>query len=100
MTQSDVIRMLPAGYCFCEQCRGLPDDAPTPHGPAEYPRVRYGVDGQFGRACGDCGVPRGQVHVLGCDMERCPACGRQLITCELWGCEVGAALTQQGEVPC
>lgn len=31
--------------------------------------------------CGDCGVLEGELHKDGCDMERCPLCGRQLITC-------------------
>ena len=31
--------------------------------------------------CHDCCVLAGQLHVPGCDMERCPACGRQLISC-------------------
>jgi len=31
--------------------------------------------------CHDCGVEEGQVHQYGCDMERCPFCGRQLISC-------------------
>ncbi len=31
--------------------------------------------------CGDCGVSEGQLHEYGCDMERCPFCGRQLISC-------------------
>lgn len=31
--------------------------------------------------CHDCGVEEGQLHVYGCDMERCPFCGRQLIGC-------------------
>lgn len=31
--------------------------------------------------CGDCGVMRGQLHVPTCDMERCPACGEQYISC-------------------
>ena len=36
-----------------------------------------------GRAvCGDCGVREGELHVLGCDMEDCPFCGQQLITCD------------------
>jgi hypothetical protein len=31
--------------------------------------------------CGDCGVDEGHYHVLGCDKEDCPFCGRQLISC-------------------
>lgn len=32
--------------------------------------------------CHDCGCREGEFHVLGCDMERCPFCGGQLISCE------------------
>jgi hypothetical protein len=32
------------------------------------------------KTCGDCGTKEGQLHILGCDMERCPFCGNQLIT--------------------
>ena len=32
--------------------------------------------------CGDCGAHEGQIHEYGCDMERCPFCGGQLITCD------------------
>lgn len=31
--------------------------------------------------CHDCGVKEGQIHQRGCDMERCPFCGNQLISC-------------------
>jgi hypothetical protein len=31
--------------------------------------------------CGDCGVKEGQLHRLGCNMERCLSCGGQLISC-------------------
>lgn len=31
--------------------------------------------------CHDCGAKAGELHQLGCDMERCPICGKQLITC-------------------
>lgn len=32
--------------------------------------------------CHDCGVSEGEIHHLGCDMERCPFCGKQLISCD------------------
>ena len=49
-----------------------------------FPRVRYGderppIDATVN--CHDCGVIAGQYHVPGCDMEECPACGGQRITC-------------------
>ena len=31
--------------------------------------------------CHDCGCEEGELHELGCDMERCPFCGEQLISC-------------------
>ena len=48
-----------------------------------HPRVRYGdEDADWGEgACGDCAVAKGQLHVPGCDIERCPACGGQMISC-------------------
>jgi len=36
------------------------------------------ADGEF---CHDCNATRGQYHHLGCDMERCPICWEQLISC-------------------
>lgn len=31
--------------------------------------------------CHDCGTPNGGFHHPGCDMERCPRCREQLISC-------------------
>ncbi|WP_092919173.1 hypothetical protein [Agrococcus baldri] len=39
--------------------------------------ARAGRDGR----CGDCGVQRQGFHHYGCDMEACPRCGRQLLSC-------------------
>ncbi len=33
------------------------------------------------KTCYDCGCKEGELHDFGCDMEECPFCGRQLITC-------------------
>lgn len=58
-----------------------------------YEPIRWGDERRYGRVrvtkpCGDCGAPLRGVHHHGCDLEECPACRRQAITCgcqdELW----------------
>lgn len=52
----------------------------------EWPRVAYGKETRMdwtadNRPCHDCGALQGQLHVVGCDVEECPACHRQAISC-------------------
>lgn len=35
-----------------------------------------------GERCNDCGALYGHYHHYGCDVEKCPFCGHQLITCD------------------
>lgn len=51
-------------------------------------RIKVGDPGDFfegdpmGSRCGDCGAQVGYYHHWGCDCERCPSCGGQLIGCD------------------
>ena len=43
---------------------------------------RWDVSHRVRAMCHDCGVLEGELHQYGCDMESCPGCGGQLITCD------------------
>lgn len=48
--------------------------------------IKVGDPGDFyeddeDTVCGDCGAKYGEQHLAGCDCERCPLCGLQLISC-------------------
>jgi hypothetical protein len=54
------------------------------------PRVRYGDEpddwGADRHPCRDCRAVKGQYHVPGCEVERCPGCSGQFASCD---CEYG-----------
>jgi len=59
---------------------------------ARVPRIRYGEEpddwGADKYPCHDCGAIKGEYHVPSCDVEHCPVCGDQAISC---GCIEGEA---------
>lgn len=59
---------------------------PIKHRGKEYEPIRVGTPGDFvegrpGMRCHDCNAAYGEYHHPGCDAERCPVCGGQLISC-------------------
>ena len=56
----------------------------------ELPRVPFGHEpgdydwGAGHRPCRDCAVVAGELHVEGCDVEHCPGCGGQRLSCHCW----------------
>jgi hypothetical protein len=51
----------------------------------EFAQIKVGdpddfFEGQEDARCGDCNAKYGHYHHPGCDCERCPACGGQLIS--------------------
>ena len=56
------------------------------HQGRDVPRVRYGDERSDWHAetipCHDCGVLKGDFHVPSCDVEECPVCCGQLISCD------------------
>jgi hypothetical protein len=55
-------------------------------GGSAFPRIAYGSEpddwGAESRPCHDCAAVAGELHVPGCDVERCPSCGDQAIGCD------------------
>ena|SRR5207244_645622 len=49
-------------------------------------RITYGSEesdwGADKLPCHDCRVFKNEYHVLGCDVEECPVCGGQILTCD------------------
>ena len=60
-----------------------------------YEALKQGEDGNEG-VCPDCGAKPGEYHHPGCDMERCPVCHTQLITCSC-GKEIRNNQTMAGQ---
>jgi len=51
-----------------------------------FQRIRYGEEkddwGAERQPCHNCGVTKGELHIFGCDVERCPRCGAEALYCE------------------
>lgn len=62
--------------------------------------ARIPYDGSWSREgtthCPDCNAGTGEFHHMGCDVERCPICGSQLIGCECWDGYVTETVAVEG----
>lgn len=81
-----------------ERIRAAQEQTTWMVGGKEFPRVRFGDEeddwGADRGPCHDCAVIKGELHVQGCDGERCPACGGQVIGCD---CSYDGDEDEEGE---
>ena len=50
------------------------------------------------RNCHDCNAGPGQLHHPGCDWERCPVCGGQIISCSCFNSHMGFVIYDSQKV--
>jgi hypothetical protein len=72
----------------------------------KYVRLAYGEEIEWGgedwpaiasaNPCHDCGARKGQLHVPNCDMEQCPRCKGQMLSCP---CEVTEKFEEDEDDP-
>lgn len=51
------------------------------------PSSTYHFDDPYGR-CSDCGIKHGNYHHPHCDIEQCPRCKDQLLSCDCMAIEI------------
>ena len=73
--------MLEGSSCLPSKLRWIPKRGRV----VDYERIRNGEEKRYGAVepdrCHDCSVMPGGYHHPGCDVEECPRCGGQLISC-------------------
>ena len=70
------------GYCDQEMNGTACTTTTTVINGKPYQRTDQAHQVPEGRPCHDCGAPAGGLHHPGCDMEACPICGGQLLSCD------------------